>query len=272
MIIHSHAFPKAWLSRACDQHQVIFDARNVSRHSPGTFKVKLLCNTCDGSTASLEKNMLRRVTNYYKPTACATTKIHPKDADLLQIITFRGFLVNINIRHYRCPPDSACSCACNQYFPAIVDFLWNVRKFCQKIQQTTTGVPQMEDVPVPPHEAQMLFYFEEPVNHEDPRLIEFPLICEINIDDDLGSCAMIYAQFPPLGCYWAFPLDPTKTAKLQPHFLKIIERVNCTLSKKWEEYCKSHGKAQEWLQHLKEKKIAPKLVVHYLPECCLKIE
>ena len=92
-------------------------------------------------------------------------------------------------------------------------------------------------------------------------LIEFPLVCVVRTES--GSCPLIYAQIPP--CCWAVPLDPSSRAlpEVAKNFSAVVRRINEVLLVKREEYLRSIP--------VEEGKTA-KLIIGYLPMCCIEID
>lgn len=100
-----------------------------------------------------------------------------------------------------------------------------------------------------------------PGDKDQQILIEFPFLCDVEVSPEVGSCALVYAQIPP--CCWAIPLDLSSPAlpELRRNFLEVIVRINNVLADKHTEYLESIG----------YQKISPKLIIRYLPKCCLKV-
>jgi len=207
------------------------------------------CTSCDSSTADLEKTFKQRYETLY-----AQPSLVDSDAVLFHIYIHRGLAVNVNLMHYL-----FCN-NCRQYLPGIRNVLklaWEFRRAI--LQNRSKDVPEDKrrqgNIDIESKAVENLLFHAIDVFPDENYRIEFPFVC------DVDSCALVYAQIPP--CCWAVPLDPSSPALpvLRENFRDVVERINRKLSVEREQYLKSIG--LEGTSY--------KLIVKYLPECCLSV-
>ena len=206
------------------------------------------CTLCDSSTSDLEDRFKGRYeSGYHHPSVVGG------DAVLFYIYIHRGLAVNVNLMHYL-----FCS-NCTQHLPGIrnvLELAWEFRRtIIQSRNQEDKKTNQEDKKTMESKATENLLFHRMDIFPGGKYLIEFPFVCVVD------SCALIYAQIPP--CCWAVPLDPSSEALpvLRENFPNVVERINRKLSMEREQS----------LNAIEMEGTFPKLVVRYLPECCLKI-
>ena len=216
---------------------------------------------CDSSTSDLENEFKEHYKGQY--SSSFETSSVDSDAVLFYIYIHRGLAVNVDLMHYL-----FCN-NCSQYFPHIRKVLHQAWEFRRTILQNQhKDVPKekkIRDMQIMSTKANENLLFHtirvSPGDKDQQILIEFPFLCDVEVSPEVGSCALVYAQIPP--CCWAIPLDLSSPAlpELRRNFLEVIVRINNVLADKHTEYLESIG----------YQKISPKLIIRYLPKCCLKV-
>ena len=219
------------------------------------------CTRCDSSTSDLENKFKERYKGQY--SSSIQTSSVDSDAVLFYIYIHRGLAVNIDLMHYL-----FCN-NCSRYFPHIRKVLhqaWEFRRTIlqnhHKEVQKEKKIQDMQKMSSKANESLLFHTIRVSPGEKDQQiLIEFPFLCDVEVSPKVGSCALVYAQIPP--CCWAIPLDPSSPAlpELRNNFLHVIGRINDVLAAKHTEYLESIG----------YEKMSPKLLIRYLPKCCLKV-
>ena len=244
--IDSHVCPECVLRVVCGNNAVIWSAQQQKQKNAANFHFQLFCKVCDRSTARME-NIFKETFFVDKPSKCPNIS-GEELANLLHIFTFRGLLVNVCLNHYQ-----ECH-NCEQYYDGIMSFIHKAHEISSSPNKDLHG--------------DLLYHHT--TEAKEGRFFEFSFICDIDLTSiELGHCPMIFAQFPPV--YWAHPLDPRMTEKLQQYFPAIIKTINDRLHSEHERYFKSNGAARVWRNNLKTLSLRPKLLIRYLPDCCLQI-
>ena len=213
------------------------------------------CTKCDSSTSNLEKDFKERyVTKHYHRSQPVLVD---SDAVLFYIYIERGLAVNVGLMHY-------ISCSnCNRYLQGIKNILHQAWNFHRTISQNYSSSKEMriKDMQEMARAANTnLLFHTIGCSPNAEYLIEFPLLCVVRTES--GSCPLVYAQIPP--CCWAVPLDPSSPARpeVANNFSAVVHRINKVLLVKREEY----------LRLIPEEGKTAKLIIGYLPKCCIETQ
>ena len=156
------------------------------------------------------------------------------------------------------------SCSnCNRYLQGIKNILHQACNFRRTISQNYSSSKEMKikDMQEMARAANTnLLFHTIGCSPNAEYLIEFPLLCVVRTES--GSCPLVYAQIPP--CCWAVPLDPSSPARpeVANNFSAVVHRINKVLLVKREEY----------LRLIPEEGKTAKLIIGYLPKCCIETQ
>ena len=223
-LIESHPYTQAVLENFFGADFFgIWDYLQDRRLKPSTCKWKHLCYTCDSATTNAERNFLEVLEtalsnpSQFKYRTSSGYEILVEHADLFHVYTYRALCHNVDIFHYSTCDEKKQQCSCNQLFFPLHKFLMRARRISHPLNWSKKNSKEYTS----PAEAGMLFQIipSTAPGFQD-HLIEFPLICRVEVTSLNKEIAVVFGQIPPF--YWAFLL-PFEQAYTEESFSQEIK-------------------------------------------------
>lgn len=221
--IDSHIITRKLLEAACEGQEcrtlflVDLKRKSTTIVSPTTWVQKLECEHCDNSTSHLEGGFVSRCLKHYKPRI----PLSRNDVLVFLLYGYRTLCMR-NVLQYAVKDELASYKELESFMVQV----WKIRRALMKQQREIRWNEEFDWA-----RNRVLFHVLTRAEAERSSYRIALVLCNVDLtalDQDLTSCPLIYTK--TLHCCWAVLLGEHKAAKLQQHFLSIINCIDHQLS------------------------------------------